>query len=150
RDIALAVDRVAFARSAGIEPDEWQAELLTAMPLRASLNCCRQSGKSTTCAIAATWVAAYEPDSLVIIVSPSQRQSAEMLRTIKQLHARVEGLPELVGDSVLKIEMRNGSRVLALPGGDQGKTIRGVAGARLVIVDEAARVEDELFAVVRP
>jgi hypothetical protein len=56
----------------------------------------------------------------------------------------------LRAESVLKVELANGSRVLALPGGEQGKTIRGLAGARLIIVDEAARVEDELLAAVRP
>jgi hypothetical protein len=150
RDLSLALDRVAFAEAAGIVCDRWQADLLIGMPLRATLNCCRQSGKSTTCAIAATHTASFEPDSLVIIVSPSQRQSAEMLRTVRQMHSKVEGLPELVSESVLKLELANGSRVLALPGGEHGAKIRGLAGARLIIVDEASRVEDELFAVVRP
>ncbi len=150
RDLSYALDPVAFAQAAGIVCDPWQAGLLGAMPRRALLNCSRQSGKTTTCALMATHVAAYEADSLVVIVSPSQRQSAEMLRGVRQLHGKVDGLPELIGDSVLKIELANGSRVLALPGGEQGKTIRGLAGARLVIVDEAARVEDELLAAVRP
>lgn len=149
-DIRFALDAPAFAQAAGYDLDPWQRDLLTTMPLRASLNCSRQSGKSTACALMATHTAAFEADSLVIICSPSQRQSAEMLRSVRQMHGKVDGLPELVSESVLKLELANGSRVLALPGGDQGKTIRGLAGARLVIVDEAARVEDELFAVVRP
>jgi hypothetical protein len=149
-DIRFALDPVCFARAAGFDLDRWQADLLTARPQRALLNCSRQSGKSTVCAIAATHTAAYEANSLVVIVSPSQRQSAEMLRNVRQLHAKVDGLPELAAESVLKIELANGSRVLALPGAQDGKTIRGLAGARLVIVDEAARVEDELLAAVRP
>jgi hypothetical protein len=150
RDMAYALDPVAFAQAAGIACDPWQADLLTGMPKRGLLNCSRQSGKTTTCSLMATHVASYEPDSLVVIVSPSQRQSTEMLRSVRMLHQKVDGLPELVSESVLKIELANGSRVLALPGGEQGKTIRGLAGARLVIVDEAARVEDELLAAVRP
>jgi hypothetical protein len=46
--------------------------------------------------------------------------------------------------------MANGSRILALPGDGGGKTIRGLANCRLAIVDEAARVDDELFGAVRP
>jgi hypothetical protein len=92
--------------------------------------------------------ATYEPGALVVVVSPSQRQSAEMLRTIKGLHRNVTGAPEMLAESVLKVEFANGSRVLALPGTE--KTVRGFAGASLVIIDEAARVEDELLAAVRP
>jgi len=150
RDIALALDANAFAEAIGITPDPWQAKLLADPPRRGLLNCSRQSGKSTTVSILALHTAAFEPNSLVVLVAPAQRQSAELLRTIRQMHNQVDGLPELVGDSVLRVEMRNGSRIMALPGDGGGKTIRGLAGVRLAIVDEAARVDDELFAAVRP
>jgi hypothetical protein len=52
------------------------------------------------------------------------------------------------GDSVLKIEFENGSRILALPG--TGDTIRGLSGAALIVIDEASRVPDELLAALRP
>jgi hypothetical protein len=58
--------------------------------------------------------------------------------------------PPLKTESVLKLELENDSRILALPGGEEGKTIRGLGGARLIIVDEASRVEDSLLQVVRP
>jgi len=48
------------------------------------------------------------------------------------------------------LELRNGSRILSLPGGTDGKTIRGIVGVSLAIFDEAARCPDELFAAVRP
>jgi hypothetical protein len=150
RDIARMLDPVLHAQDAGIVCDPWQANLLRTMPRRSLLNCSRQSGKSTTCAIMADHVACYEPGALVVIVAPSLRQSAELLRSIRLLHAKVDGVPSMDSESVLKIEMGNQSRILALPGGEQGKTIRGLAGARLVIVDEAARVDDELLAAVRP
>jgi hypothetical protein len=150
RDLCMAMDAVEFARACGIEPDEWQARVLANPPRRGLLCCSRQSGKSTTTALLALHVAAFEQDSLVVLVAPAQRQSAEMLRTIRGMHSNVEGLPELRGDSVLRIEMANGSRVLALPGDGAGKTIRGLANARLVVVDEAARVDDDLFGAVRP
>lgn len=150
RDLALALDPVAFARAAGIEPDPWQASLLRAQPKRGLLCCSRQSGKTTTTALVALHTASYESETLVVLAAPAQRQSAEMLRTIRGLHGKIDGLPELPGDSVLHLEFANGSRILALPGDGGGKTIRGLAGARLVIIDEAARVDDELLAAVRP
>ena len=44
--------------------------------------------------------------------------------------------------------LANGSRIIALPGTE--KTIRGYAAADLVVIDEAARVEDDLLTAVRP
>lgn len=118
------------------------------MPKRALLLCSRQSGKTTTTALMALHRALYQASALIVVVSPSQRQSAEMLRTIKLLHSNLDGAPGLASESVLKIEFANGSRILALAGTE--KTVRGFAGASLVVIDEAARVEDELLAAVRP
>ena len=51
--------------------------------------------------------------------------------------------------SVLKAELANGSRIVALPGNE--RTVRGYAAADLIIiVDEANRVEDDLISAVRP
>jgi hypothetical protein len=149
-DIAMALDAVAFAEAAGIVCDRWQAALLRERPRRALLCCSRQSGKSTITALLALHVASYEPNSLIVLGAPSQRQSAEMLRTIRGLHSKADGLPELRGDSVLRLEFSNGSRVLALPGDGGGKTIRGLSAVRLAILDEASRIEDEVLSAVRP
>jgi hypothetical protein len=47
-----------------------------------------------------------------------------------------------------EIEFANGSRVVSLPG-DEG-TIRRFSGVTLHIIDEAARVMDDLYRAVRP
>jgi hypothetical protein len=148
RDLARALDPCLIAHDCGIRPDPWQGELLRTRPRRSLLLCSRQSGKSTVTALGALDCAIYQPGSLTLILSPSQRQSAEMHRTIMGYHARLEGAPALNAESVLKSEFLNGSRILALPGTE--KTIRGFAAADLCIIDEAARVEDELLAAVRP
>src|SRR4051812_12776941 len=72
-DFARAVDPVLFAQDCGITPGPWQADLLTSCAPRALLLCSRQSGKTTTTALIALHCAIYEPDALVIVVSPSQR-----------------------------------------------------------------------------
>jgi Terminase large subunit, T4likevirus-type, N-terminal len=147
-DFARAVDPVLLATDCGITPDPWQADLLRAAPRRGLLLASRQSGKTTATSILALHRALYTPDALIVIVSPSQRQSAEMLRTIRLLHSKLDDAPALDTESVLKIEFRTGSRIMALPG--TSDTIRGLAGAALVVIDEAARVDDELLAAVRP
>lgn len=148
RDIACALDPTLFAEAAAIVCDPWQAGLLRVMPRRGLLLCSRQSGKTTVTAVMALHVAKYTPDALIVVVSPSQRQSAEMLRTIRLLHAKIEGEAPLGAESILKIEMANGSRIIALPGSE--RTVRGLAGVKLAVVDEAAGVEDDLLAAIRP
>jgi hypothetical protein len=46
------------------------------------------------------------------------------------------------------MDLPNGSRIEALPGTE--RTVRGFSGASLLIVDEAARVDDGLVYSVRP
>lgn len=58
------------------------------------------------------------------------------------------GAPRPTAESKQGTELSNGARILSLPGTE--KTIRGIAGVDLVVMDEAARVEDELLTAVRP
>src|SRR5262249_29630991 len=51
-------------------------------------------------------------------------------------------------DNTLRTELANGSRIISLPGTES--TIRGYSGVALLVVDEAARVEDGLYFAVRP
>jgi hypothetical protein len=46
------------------------------------------------------------------------------------------------------LELENGSRIVSLPGKEAN--VRGYAGVSLMIVDEAARVPDDLYYSVRP
>jgi hypothetical protein len=140
-----ALDPVRFAEACGIVCDPWQAELLRSSSRRALLLCSRQSGKSTVTALAALHVALFS-GGLVVIVSPSQRQSSEMIRTISLFAAHL-GL-RLDEESKLKLEFDSGGRIIALPGSE--KTVRGLASAALVVIDEASRVPDELLAATRP
>ena len=51
-------------------------------------------------------------------------------------------------ETKLTLELENGSRIVSLPGREN--TIRGFSAVRLLAVDEAARVPDELYCSVRP
>lgn len=147
-DLSRALDPVLFAGDCGIAPDPWQADLLQERPKRSLLLCSRQSGKSTVTALLALWTAIYEAPALILLLSPSQRQSGELFKAVLGFHARLAGAPSLASESALRATLDNGSRILALPGTE--KTIRGYAGADLIVIDEAARVEDELLAAARP
>ena len=137
-DLRRCLDPVQLARDCNIIPDEWQERLLRDRPKRALLNCSRQSGKTETAIFLGLWTAIYEPGSLVLIVSPSQRQSQEVFRRLLIAYGKLKGVPELTQESALRATFANGSRVIALPGSE--KTTRGYAGARLIILDEAAEL----------
>ncbi len=147
KDFSRALDPVIFARECGIEPDPWQCDLLRTRPPKALLCCSRQSGKTTTTAVIGLEEACHQPGSLVLIGAPAQRQSGEMLHTIKKLHARLDGAPSFSSDSVLKVEFENGSRIVALSG--DPKTSRGFAAPSVIIVDECAYADDELVQSLR-
>ena len=148
QDLARALDPALIGADCGLDLDPWQATLLRERPKRSLLLCSRQSGKSTVTALLGLSVALHEAPALILLFSPSQRQSGELFRTVMQLHSKLEGAPALVAESALRGEFANGSRILALPGSE--KTTRGYAGADLIVIDEAARVDDELIAAVRP
>ena len=64
------------------------------------------------------------------------------------MHGRLTTRPSCTATRLLRAEFDNGSRIVALPGSE--RTVRGYAGANLVIIDEASRVDDALIAAVRP
>ncbi len=146
-DLAAGLSPVQFAAGLGFEAEPWQRELLVSTARRLVLNCARQVGKTSTVAIRALHTAVYRRDSLVLIFSPSQRQSDEMLLRIKAMY-RTLGRAKASKDSGSELLLENGSRIVSLPGTES--TTRGFAAARLVILDEAARVPDEIFAGVLP
>ena len=74
-------DAAAWAREhLNFHPNCKQQQVLATNTRRGILNCTRQWGKSTTCAIKAVHYAHFHPESKVIVASPSQRQSSEFLR----------------------------------------------------------------------
>jgi hypothetical protein len=147
-DLKLALDRIAFARALGLEPDGWQEELLRSTSDRVLLNCSRQSGKSTISGVIALHRALYYPSSLVLCLAPALRQSQELFGKVLGFYRDLGRPVSAQAERKLSLELENGSRIVTLPGTE--KTIRGFSGAALLIVDEAARVDDALYYAVRP
>ena len=76
QDLSLALDPALIGERVGLTLDPWQATLIREQPKRALLLCSRQSGKSTATALLALHVAIFQPGALILLLSPSQRQSA--------------------------------------------------------------------------
>ena len=147
-ETGIPQDPIAFARCLNLEPDPWQRDLLNATDEHIILNCSRQSGKSTIVAVLALHHALTNPEALVLILSPSQRQSGELLRKITAFYRELGRPGGSEADSATTLELRNGSRIVALPGSES--TTRGFSGPSLVLLDEAAQVSEELYHAVRP
>jgi hypothetical protein len=138
-----------FARTRlGFSPDAKQIEILQSSAKRGILNCSRQWGKSTVTAAKAVHRAYTRPESVILVASPSERQSGEFLRKaaamVRKLGIRRRG----DGDNATSLLLPNGSRIVGLPGTEA--TVRGFSAVSLILIDEAARVQDEMYSALRP
>ncbi len=147
-DLAIALDPVRLAERVGIRPDLWQAEALRSTSGRMLLNCSRQSGKSTVAALLALHTALYAHGSLSLMLSPTLRQSGELFRAAKAIYSALPDAIPTEEETALTMRLVNGSRIVSLPGKEG--TVRGYSRVRLLVIDEAARVADALYAAVRP
>lgn len=145
--LALALDPVLLMRRAGLEPDAWQAEFLRCSDQRVQVLASRQVGKSTVTAVKACHAALFRPGSVTLLISPSLRQSGELFRRTMAIYQDSGSLAGVENVSSLRLELKNGSRILSLPG--KAETIRGFT-ADLVIIDEGAQVGDDLYRSLTP
>src|SRR5689334_21484393 len=128
-DLAHALDPVAFVQDRlKFEPDPWQASLLRSRARWILLNCCRQSGKSTTTAAVALHTAIYDP-GLILLVSPSLRQSKELFAKVTGFLKDLEPAEVLEEDNKSCCALANGARVVSLPGDPD--TLRGYSAPKL-------------------
>jgi hypothetical protein len=144
-----AADAARFAKARlQFDADEKQRAVLTALPHRLLLCCSRQWGKSTLGAVAAVHHAYCFSGAEIVALSPSGRQSAELVRKARRLASRM-GL-RLRGDGQNRISLLfpNGSRIVGLPASEE--TVRGFSAVSLMLVDEAALVPDDLYEAVKP
>src|ERR1700730_6609953 len=148
-DLLYGVDAVRFARERlAFDPDVRQTEVLGRRLPRALLNCTRQWGKSTITAAKAVHYADFEPESLTVVLTPSARQSAEFLRKASGFARKLDIRPRGDGDNEISLLFPNGARIVGLPGSES--TVRGFSAVSLMIIDEAARVSDDLYKTLRP
>jgi hypothetical protein len=134
-------------RKLGLEPDPWQTEVLESDHWRLLLNCCRQAGKSTVVALLGLVEALFVPGTRVLLLSRSHRQSTELFRIVLDFHLRL-GSPLLVRRTAHELHLSTFSRIVCLPCKEE--TVRGYSRINLLIIDEAARVPDDLYRAVRP
>lgn len=136
-----------YLTSLGWMPHPWQQHVLSSDSRRIMLNCNRQAGKSTVTAAIAWQHAKYNPNSLILLFAPTERQTKELMEKIMEF-AKLDPELVLVEDAVTSKRLANGSRIVALPGSE--RNIRGFSGPDVIVLDEASRIPDELYRAVRP
>jgi hypothetical protein len=143
----LIYDPTEVLVAAGFTPDPWQREFLRAHHPQSLLNVCRQGGKSRAVSALAIHTALFTKASTTLILSPGQRQSTEVFHKIIQAYNALERPIKAEYETQLKLELKNGSRVLCLPGKEE--TVRAYS-PELILIDEASRVHDDLYKAIRP
>jgi hypothetical protein len=142
-------DPVVFARERlGFDPDPRQAEVLGTKSRRGILNCSRQWGKSTVTAARAVHRAWTVPETLVLVVSKTRRQSGLWVRKAATFVSRLGVQPRGDGGPDPSLLLPNRSRIIGLPGDEA--TIRGFSDVSMLLIDEAAHVCQEVYDTTTP
>jgi hypothetical protein len=134
----------------GVTPDPWQAKFLRSTRPQVAVNISRQVGKTFTAAALATRLALVQGDCDILVIGAAERQARACFRYVRQLYNNL-GRPvetRTGRDNAGSLELVNGSRVVTLPATE--KTVRSFAAISLLILDEAARIPDDLYYSVRP
>ncbi len=144
------LDPTLIMSEAGMSPDPWQERVLRSMADRLLLCCSRQFGKSAVVGALVALTAILRPPATCLLLSASQRQSGEFFKKhVVSLFRKLKWpIKPVSKPNVLSLELVNGSRVIALP--DNEEAIVGYSDITLLVIDEAARVSDELFHYTTP
>lgn len=150
KNYAFRKDPALWAKQVlNISLDPWQRELVATEPGRRVITLThRQAGKTTGAAVVVAHQLIFgSVGSTSLVLAPTMRQSAEMVRRVRQflLKAGVK----LSADNAFSLALSNNSRVLGLPGQDDA-AIRGLTVDGVLCVDEAARVPDTLYQAATP
>jgi hypothetical protein len=134
----------------GLKLDSWQIKMLDSSSKRTALNIHRQGGKSTMSSLICLHTALFRPGSLSLIIAPALRQSQENFLKIRSFIDQLEKVPKFDESTKLSLKFDTGSRIICLPGGNDGKTIRGFSRPDVIVEDEAAQCSDELHYAIMP
>ena len=131
--------------------DDWQKEVIDTegdLVIRAG----RQTGKSTVVAYKVAQFASNNPNTTTLVIAAAQRQSSELFEKVR---GEIEGLIDQGAIKVderptlTKIKLNNGSRIIVVPSGRTGWSIRCYT-VDLLVADEAAFIPDAVWVAVRP
>ncbi len=134
----------------GIDPFDYQVEILEDNRPKVIIVGGRQIGKSLTLSAKALWNAFVKPDQDIIIVSKNLRQAKIVFDHVHRYVSNNEFISKHTKKlTIHEIRFDNGSVIRCLPAGKTGDGIRGFSTS-MVIFDEAAFIPDEVYTSVEP
>ncbi len=126
-------------------PFPYQERLLQDRSKRVIAVCGRQIGKPTLAAIRLIHYAITHRNTTSVIVSATLRQSMETFGKVRSFVNWSKFVSRFVTEaSRTQIFFKNGSRIVCLPSGRYGSTLRGLT-VHFAVVDEAAFIYDEVI-----
>jgi hypothetical protein len=131
----------------GIEPDDWQIEVLASDHPRKILLCARRAGKTTVAAVLAIHKALTQPGAEVLILAPTEDQAKIAYSQAARLYRKAGAPSGALSDRRTGLELRNGSTIEARTALE--RSTRG-RGADLLILDEASRIYEQDYLGVLP
>lgn len=107
----------------------------------------RQVGKSCLAALLLIEYA-LKGKCISVVVEPTQAQSRRLFKQINNMLAE-SGLIKSANSQLLTMEMTNGSEIL-FKSAEQRDALRGFTVTGLLVIDEAAFIQDEIFEILYP
>jgi len=132
-----------YVRSLGFNPYEWQKAILWSAHRRKVINGARQAGKSTIVSAKPCHIAKHYPESVSIIIAATEYQAFLDMEKVKNFIAQDKGYPKMERDSDRLIILENGSWIMVVPATE--KAARGPSAPRLILLDEASRIDDIVY-----
>jgi hypothetical protein len=149
-DILEALDPARYFERIGVPPYEWQAFVLDRIAEGARsivINGARQGGKSTIVSGLPVWIQKHEPRTSSLVFATSERQSRlDIEKALDYVRRDRDIVVEALGAD--HIAFAGGGEMIALPSNE--RTIRGHSKPRVLILDEAARMDDSLVFGISP
>ncbi|MFN0106214.1 MAG: terminase large subunit domain-containing protein, partial [Bryobacteraceae bacterium] len=130
----------------GFTADPLQAQIMTDDSGQTLVLGARQTGKSTAAALKVLHTAIQNPGQIILLAAPSNRQSGYILDTARAAAMQIYG--QKAKPIAEGFELPNQTQVIGLP--DSEPTIRGYSNPFLIVVDEAAFVDDNIYKALLP
>ena len=133
-----------YLRSLGFDPYRWQGDILDSEATRIIVNGARQAGKSTLMSGLPCHKARFSPGSLSIIIAADEKQAVEDMGRVRGFMSTDSDYPEITRASDELVQLENDARVVVVTG--TVKAARGYSHPQIIMLDEASRIEDEVYA----
>ena len=149
--LAGSVSPTIWARDVlGVPLVDWQhevAESFTAGTPRIAACIHRQAGKTWLATVLLAWIVVHRPGCVCLLISQDQRAATEVLDRCRDIVLTAHPHLKPVSDSASRLDLRPaGGRIVSLPA--SSSAVRGWAKPSVVLLDEAAYIDDDVYNAV--